>query len=41
MEEEPQTLAKVSIKVGSLAPLEARTVAGESDAEIVARRLGF
>ena len=36
MEEERQTLAKGSIKVGSLVLLGARTVAGESDAEIVA-----
>ena len=35
MEDERQTLAKGSVKVGSLVLLEARTVAGESDAEIV------
>jgi phenylacetic acid degradation operon negative regulatory protein len=41
MEEERQTLAQGSINVGSLVLLEARTVAGESDAEIVAGAWDF
>jgi phenylacetic acid degradation operon negative regulatory protein len=41
IEEERQTLGKGSINVGSLVLLEARAVAGESDAEIVAGAWDF